>query len=1219
MESGPRLSNEGPMRSSAEAYLKGSTEVCVLFTFASYLMVDTHSSLKTTSLGLDLSSTGPSGLNTGRDENIHFLTNLDDDEESEALEKKFDIYLHDVGELGYEESDEPSEKDTKEKSPSDSSSDDYNKDVDFGIDKNISERILDVDMLAPGASNDFELGGSQSLKSTTSLQATDRADPTGKSTSMMDVKKKDSSPHTTATDNERKEKAHLAALAAEKRVRKMSPEGEFTDMTQEMLPDMEERHADLIKEREDRLVTLKNQILLETEAEERKLLTEKEITVERLQQEMKNETEAERKKLDEMRTKAKMEAKEEETKLREQMERKLKNVREEVELLQKDEYARLEREKKAMLESIKQEVEEAVGKEREQLEADKEETLAQLEERLQAEVVSSTEEMEKKHAYRLEQARQELAEKHEQEMAELKLQLEKVHLDERKKEEVELKAAQQRKAAIEDLEKGLDEVLTERKQQLKEIQQQQLDTLKTEHQRTMRRVQEEYTDQERKEEQASEDRLEKMKEDLEQKQERELTKMKEEFETHKLKLKEDNDKQKDGLQVVAAELKHRKEELRKQMESLQLEEKNFEERKQMFQKEQKAEFEQQKDEAFAMKSSLTNSEELDALRKEYRRLQQLVQEARRSLEALQKEQADLQAEVDRLRLMREQNEHKLSETKKRLSEAEAAVGHGTDSQLGGKRQLEGSSTPYDVQHEAGGESSSAARGDNSPQRERMRKMVQEGEGRRRHEGVLPRSTSANDLSTAESVEPPRRTRRRSETEQTMHHRYRSHKHLAWEESEDTSTLSDDLVRHTHKHTHHRDMREHLAHESASIRMAREFLMRQKQTLRQRQTVLRTAQQQWSQDMLRHQLGVLPSHSAMMLGDVKSSLDKEAADLDRRRINMSTGSKLLKEKERNLRQLETSLLVDKLDEGEEGTHNLDHYMQQSLNLMTNGDLSDSDEESSGISLTDFNVEDQQAALQKPVKTSTPLTHVVNGTNMPVDDDGIRAHLQKLDKKLQQVMDVLKSEPQPAHVVMPLSAHTQTTPEHRPTASVAQTTNAFMGYRPCGVTFGSAYEGAEQGLEHKWRKYFGDTRAPVSLAASFNGTPGNILTHVPVREQLEHFRASRLEAGGVPVASMGISTEAMLAEHREWLRRFHSDVRRVMPNSDIINTKALPTDMPSLNGTVTISNVSSANRLLRNGTQQTVVPSVSALQGNIRQLMGSVKLELDENNTIQVRRF
>ena len=42
-----------------------------------------------------------------------------------------------------------------------------------------------------------------------------------------------------------------------------------------------------------------------------------------------------------------------------------------------------------------------------------------------------------------------------QEMAVLRVQLEKVHVDERQKEEVELKAAQQRKAAIEDLEKGV--------------------------------------------------------------------------------------------------------------------------------------------------------------------------------------------------------------------------------------------------------------------------------------------------------------------------------------------------------------------------------------------------------------------------------------------------------------------------------------------------------------------------------------------------------------------------------------------------------------------------------------------------------------------------------------------------------------------------------------------------------------------------------------------
>ena len=48
----------------------------------------------------------------------------------------------------------------------------------------------------------------------------------------------------------------------------------------------------------------------------------------------------------------------------------------------------------------------------------------------------------------------------------------------------------------------------------------------------------------------------------------------------------------------------------------------------------------------------------------------------------------------------------------------------------------------------------------------------------------------------------------------------------------------------------------------------------------------------------------------------------------------------------------------MDEGEDGVHMLDHRMRRSLNLMRGGELSDSEEESSGISLTDFNLEDIQ---------------------------------------------------------------------------------------------------------------------------------------------------------------------------------------------------------------------------------------------------------------------
>ena len=53
-------------------------------------MVDTHSSLKTTSLGLDLSSTGGgSVMNTGRDENVHFLANLDDDDDDDEVRFRY--------------------------------------------------------------------------------------------------------------------------------------------------------------------------------------------------------------------------------------------------------------------------------------------------------------------------------------------------------------------------------------------------------------------------------------------------------------------------------------------------------------------------------------------------------------------------------------------------------------------------------------------------------------------------------------------------------------------------------------------------------------------------------------------------------------------------------------------------------------------------------------------------------------------------------------------------------------------------------------------------------------------------------------------------------------------------------------------------------------------------------------------------------------------------
>ena len=46
-------------------------------------LANTHSSLKTASLDLDLSTTGMSGLMTGRDENIHIMPDMPDDDDDD--------------------------------------------------------------------------------------------------------------------------------------------------------------------------------------------------------------------------------------------------------------------------------------------------------------------------------------------------------------------------------------------------------------------------------------------------------------------------------------------------------------------------------------------------------------------------------------------------------------------------------------------------------------------------------------------------------------------------------------------------------------------------------------------------------------------------------------------------------------------------------------------------------------------------------------------------------------------------------------------------------------------------------------------------------------------------------------------------------------------------------------------------------------------------------
>ncbi|KAK2153752.1 hypothetical protein LSH36_287g01025 [Paralvinella palmiformis] len=533
---GPRLSNEGFMRSSAEAYLRRSTDGSI-DPRSSFLLGGTHSSLKSTSLDIDCESTAMSGILTGRDENIQLMADIpDDDEESDPLEKKFDLKLPDpvVGDIGYEDTD-PSDPEKKDKSASESEESDF-KEMDFGIDKNLSERVnMGIDMLTPAASNEFDLAGSHSLKSNMSQHSTDRLDPTGKSMSVIEPKKVVDISQDTNNDNseERKRRADLAAQAAERSelmlavvvgsakvdadCRRRAHEDinksadmlqtqyrqDLDDLSRQLEMEFEQEKQQLLKEKEDRLNKLREQIKKELEQEERRLKLEKEASLRKLRQQMKQEVEDEEIRLKETRDREMMELKqkskddlkEEEKKMRQQMDAKLARIREEVEELNHDEKARLEAEKKKILESVQTEVDRLERKQRADLERNRIDRLADVKSQLDLEVLEERGKLEYRHKECLEQLRKDLEAKHKKEMNDIRRELERHLAVEKETQEVELKAARERQMALGDLEHGLDDILKERRVELNQQHQRELERLKNKHQQSLLNIEEEYEDE----------------------------------------------------------------------------------------------------------------------------------------------------------------------------------------------------------------------------------------------------------------------------------------------------------------------------------------------------------------------------------------------------------------------------------------------------------------------------------------------------------------------------------------------------------------------------------------------------------------------------------------------------------------------------------------------------------------------------------------------------
>lgn len=419
---------------------------------------------------------------------------------------------------------------------------------------------------------------------------------------------------------------------------------------------------------------------------------------------------------------------------------------------------------------------------------------------------------------------------------------------------------------------------------------------------------------------------------------------------------------------------------------------------------------------------------------------------------------------------------------------------------------------------------------------------------------------------------------------------------------DQDSYSDSYVIPKHRKSHRRtfgSIYDHLSQEKNAITLAKEFLRKQKHSLRARQAALKAAKQEWNSDLGRVRF---QDHSQRppVLSEVRAKLDREARELDSLAPHIATGNRLLKEKERTLKDLEESLALDESSNSDSPTFPVFSHKRRSQLQPRVSDLQLSDSsESSGISSNEMNLDEllPERGVHPPPKpyfsSPGPPPYVPPQSILKPPTSPIGETLSNINKELGQVLGVLKAQselrrsptasnsvgtqmqgivPQSSietqtSVPRPQSSYTQTIPSspYAPPPDIRYTTEPRHAWGPANpyitepyhrANFSSGGETVQQMLEKKWRKYFGDQKGPLRVGAGTTPSSSLSFGYVPASEQLASFRSSTRPAPDK-------SVEDSLAQHRQWLRDYHRDVGlKPPPPGPSLAYSSIPTSSNSL---------------------------------------------------------
>uniref|UniRef100_A0A8C5RSF2 Centrosomal protein of 164 kDa n=1 Tax=Laticauda laticaudata TaxID=8630 RepID=A0A8C5RSF2_LATLA len=272
------------------------------------------------------------------------------------------------------------------------------------------------------------------------------------------------------------------------------------------------------------------------------------------------------------------------------------------------------------------------------------------------------------------------------------------------------------------------------------------------------------------------------------------------------------------------------------------------------------------------------------------------------------------------------------------------------------------------------------------------------------------------------------------------------------------------------------VRHYISSEGASLKTAKEFLVRQTRSMRKRRTALRAAKQHWYGG-LQGTPTVQDSGHSQVLEGVCRNLEEEGRQLDEMKSAMRKGQELLKKKEERLSQLESSLLEEFSDE--------ETIKGVACKKMVTFDLSDSEDTSSLISadqslhkIADLKPDVQFSPFDKIQYLTESLQHITSDLNCVLRLLSAFSSQQPLFASTQgQSLAPL------ARDGIPLTTYTSMARAYSATAFAPSAGLQSVWYNSGPGSAAVSGQSVDSMLMEKWRKYFPASKSACSSTLIF----------------------------------------------------------------------------------------------------------------------------------------